>query len=66
MSLGRGLGLYIQENDLFCLALAGLLILSSAVAMADGVIYNYIQAAYQEVDIDLDGGADGTTVAGGF
>ena len=43
---------------MFRLALAGLLILSSAVAMADGLNYNYIQAAYQEVDIDLGGGVD--------
>ncbi|MDX2411405.1 MAG: outer membrane beta-barrel protein [Woeseiaceae bacterium] len=43
---------------MFRFALAGLLILSSAVAMADGLNYNYIQAAYQEVDIDLGGGFD--------
>ena len=43
---------------MFRLALAGLLILSSAVAMADGLNYSFIQAAYQEVDIDLGGGFD--------
>ena len=43
---------------MFRLALAGLLILSGAVAMADGHNYNYVQAAYQEVDIDVGGGFD--------
>jgi hypothetical protein len=43
---------------MFRFALAGLLILSSVVATADGLNYNFIQAAYQEVDIDLGGGFD--------
>ena len=32
--------------------------LSSAVAMADGLSYSYVQANYQEIDIDFGGGAD--------
>ena len=39
-------------------ALIGVLMLSSAAAMADGPSYSYIQAAYEEVDIDLGGGID--------
>jgi hypothetical protein len=41
--------------------------LSSAVAMAEGPSYSYIQASYQDVDIDLGGldiGGDGLGVAG--
>ena len=36
----------------------GALMLSSAVAMADGPSYSYIGANYQEVDVDLGGGFD--------
>jgi len=43
---------------MFRFALAGLLLLSSAVTMADGLNYNYIQAAYQEVNIDVGAGFD--------
>lgn len=46
----------------------GALMLSSAAAMAEGPSYSYIQAIYQEVDIDLGGGfdadGDGFGVAG--
>ena len=45
----------------------GALMLSSAVAMAEGPSYSYIQAAYQEIDIDLgavDADGDGFGVAG--
>jgi len=43
---------------MFRYALIGVLMLSSAAAMADGLSYSYIQASYQEVDIDLGGGID--------
>ena len=36
----------------------GALMLSSATAMAEGPSYSYIQANYQEIDIDLGGGFD--------
>jgi hypothetical protein len=36
----------------------GALMLSSATAMAEGPSYSYIQANYQEVDIDVGGGFD--------
>ncbi|MGI9222428.1 MAG: outer membrane beta-barrel protein [Woeseiaceae bacterium] len=36
----------------------GALMLSSAAAMAEGPSYSYIQASYQEIDIDLGGGFD--------
>ena len=39
-------------------ALVGVLMLSSAAALADGPSYSYIQASYQEVDIDAGGGID--------
>ena len=39
-------------------ALIGVLMLSSAAAMADGPSYSRIQASYQEVDLDLGGGID--------
>lgn len=39
-------------------ALIGVLMLSSAAAMADGPSYSYIQAAYEEVDVDFGGGID--------
>ena len=39
-------------------ALIGVLMLSSAAALADGPSYSYIQAAYQEVDLDAGGGID--------
>jgi hypothetical protein len=46
----------------------GALMLSSATAMAEGPSYSFIQANYQEVDIDLGGGfdadGDGYGVAG--
>lgn len=46
----------------------GLLFLSSTAAMAEGPSYSYIQAVYEEVDIDLGGGidadGDGWAVAG--
>ena len=46
----------------------GALMLSSATAMAEGPSYSYIQASYQEVDIDVGGGfdvdGDGFGVAG--
>ena len=46
----------------------GVLMLSSATAMAEGPSYSYIQASYQEVDIDVGGGfdvdGDGFGVAG--
>ena len=45
----------------------GLLLLSSTAAMAEGPSYSYIQAAYQEIDIDLgivDVDGDGWAVAG--
>lgn len=34
------------------------LMLSSAVAMAEGPSYSYIQAAYQEIDVDIAGNVD--------
>lgn len=37
---------------------AGALMLTSATALADGLSYSYIEAAYQEVDLDLGGGID--------
>jgi hypothetical protein len=46
------------EKDMFRFVFAGLLMLSGAVAMADGLSYSYIRANYQEVDIDLGGGLD--------
>ena len=39
-------------------ALIGALMLSSAAAMAEGPSYSYIQAAYEEVDVDFGGGID--------
>jgi len=46
----------------------GALMLSSATAMAEGPSYSYIQASYQEVEIDVGGGfdvdGDGYGVAG--
>ena len=49
-------------------ALIGALMLSSATALADGPSYSYIQAGYQEVDIDAGGGieadGDGFSVGG--
>lgn len=36
----------------------GALMLSSAAAMAEGPSYSYIQAAYQEIDVDLGGNID--------
>ncbi len=46
----------------------GALMLSSATAMAEGPSYSYIQANYQEIDVDLGGGfdvdGDGYGVAG--
>ena len=46
----------------------GALMLSSATALAEGPSYSYIQANYQEVDVDLGGGfdadGDGWAVAG--
>lgn len=46
----------------------GLLLLSSTAALAEGPSYSYIQASYQEVDVDLGGGldadGDGFAVAG--
>jgi len=38
--------------------LVGALMLSSAVAMADGLSYSSMQASYQEVDLDVGGGID--------
>lgn len=46
----------------------GALILSSATALAEGPSYSYIQAAYQEIDVDIGGNndadGDGYGVAG--
>ncbi len=36
----------------------GALMLSSAAALAEGPSYSYIQATYQEIDVDLGGGTD--------
>ena len=36
----------------------GALMLSSAVALAEGPSYSYIQASYQEIDVDLGGNID--------
>ena len=45
-------------NNMLRYAFIGVLMLSSAAAMADGPSYSYIQAAYQEVDLDAGGGID--------
>ena len=49
---------------MFRYAFIGALMLSSAAAMADGLSYSYIQASYQEVDIDLGGPFFGGSVDG--
>jgi hypothetical protein len=49
---------------MFRYVFAGILMLSSAVALADGLSYSYIQASYVDVDIDGENG-DGFGVAGG-
>lgn len=53
---------------MFRYALIGVLMLGSTAALADGLSYSYIQASYQEVDIDFGGGinadGDGFGVAG--
>ena len=43
---------------MFRYTLIGALLLSSAAALADGPSYSYIQAAYQEVDVDVGNGFD--------
>ena len=47
---------------------AGALLLAGTPALADGISYSYVEANYQEVDIDLGGGfdadGDGFAVAG--
>ncbi|MGI9270232.1 MAG: porin [Woeseiaceae bacterium] len=58
------------EKDMFRYALMGVLMLSSAAAVADGPSYSYIQATYQEVELDASGtgfsdpDGDGFGVAG--
>jgi hypothetical protein len=42
----------------------GALLLSGAAALAEGPSYSYIQASYQEIDVDGGGDGDGFGVAG--
>ena len=53
---------------MFRYAIAGLLMLSGALAMADGLSYDRVQASFEEIDIDVGGGfevdGDGFSLGG--